>query len=248
MCNKRLSRLRHARDVCLMTLPTLATGPALFDVRPLGDRAVRVTLGTQADPGTPARLRRFCARLAAAPVPGVREWVPAYTAVTVYYDPAQIGYDALCLMLHLHWEEDSEEDGTDAPAVPDAAVVDLPVRYGGADGPDLPALAARHGLCASQVVALHAAPLYDVVLVGFLPGFPYLRGLPDILHTPRLPTPRLAVPAGSVGIGGAQTGVYPCASPGGWHLLGRTDTPLFDVSRDPPALLRAGDRVRFVPV
>jgi len=89
---------------------------------------------------------------------------------------------------------------------------------------------------------------YDVVMVGFLPGFPYLRGLPLALHTPRLATPRTLVPQGSVGIGGAQTGVYPCASPGGWHLIGRTDTPLFDIARDPPALLQAGDQVRFVPM
>ena len=219
-----------------------AAGPGAFDVRPLGDRAVRVTLGESSDPETSARLRRFCAGLALARLPGIREWVPAYLSVTVFYAPEHMDYDALCSALRT-----AAQDTPHAPALP-GLIVELPVRYGGEDGPDLARLAARHGLSVSQVIALHAAPTYEVVLVGFLPGFPYLRGLPDALHTPRLSTPRTLVPRGSVGIGGAQTGVYPCASPGGWRLIGRTDTPLFDVSRDPPALLQAGNRVRFVPL
>ncbi len=211
-------------------------------MRPLGDQAVRVTLGKVDDPETSARLRRFCAWLASASLPGVTEWAPAYTSVTVYYAPEQIGYAALCRALSRQTEQTAP-----APLLP-GRLVELPVRYGGPDGPDLPQVAERHGLTVSEVIALHAAPVYDVVLVGFLPGFPYLRGLPDALHTPRRPTPRTLVPRGSVGIGGAQTGVYPCASPGGWHLIGRTDTPLFDIARDPPARLQPGDRVRFVPL
>jgi len=211
-------------------------------VRPMGDHAVRVTLGHADDPETTARLRRFCAWLASASLPGVGEWVPAYASVTVFYAPERIGYAALCHAL-------IQGMGTPAHApVRPGSLIELPVRYGGAGGPDLVNVAHLHGLTVSQVVALHAAPVYPVVMVGFLPGFPYLHGLPDALRPPRLSTPRALVPGGSVGIGGAQTGVYPCASPGGWRLIGRTETPLFDIARDPPAVLQAGDRVRFVPL
>ncbi len=227
----------------MTTLPMFpANIPDRLDARPLGDHAVRVTLGENGDPETPARLRRFCAWLASASLPGVTEWVPAYTSVTVFYAPAQIGYTALCSAL-----SQGAGDTAHVP-VPPGRMVELPVRYGGADGPDLVNVAARHGLSLAQVIALHAAPVYDVVMVGFLPGFPYLRGLPETLHTPRLSTPRALVPPGSIGIGGTQTGVYPCAAPGGWHLIGRTETLLFDSACDPPALLQAGDRVRFVPL
>ncbi len=225
------------------TQDTPATAaPRAWDIRPLGDCAVRVTLGNAHDPAAPQRGRRFCAWLALAAVPGINEWVPAYTSVTVFYAPERIDYAAVCRALTR-----GMADLASAPASR-GRLVELPVRYGGADGPDLSSLAARHGLSALQVVSLHAGSVYEVVMVGFLPGFPYLRGLPPALHTPRLSTPRTLVPAGSVGIGGAQTGVYPCESPGGWNLVGRTDTPLFDVLRDPPALLQAGDRVRFVPL
>lgn len=224
----------------------MTTRPAiplpLFHARPLGDCAVRVALGEAHDPDTPLRLRRFCAWLASVALPGVAEWVPAYTSVTVFYAPEHISYKALCQALR-----QGAWDRTPAP-MPPGTLVELPVRYGGEGGPDLPQVAALHSLSVLEAIALHAGPVYDVVMVGFLPGFPYLRGLPLALHTPRLATPRMLVPQGSVGIGGAQTGVYPCASPGGWHLIGRTDTLLFDIARDPPALLQAGDQVRFVPV
>jgi 5-oxoprolinase (ATP-hydrolysing) subunit B len=124
----------------------------------------------------------------------------------------------------------------------------LAVRYGGEQGPDLEAAAHALKLSSAQLVRAHAAPLYEVACLGFLPGFPYLVGLPPELHLPRLAEPRLRVPAGSVGIGGAQTGVYPLASPGGWHLLGRTDQRLFDPSQTPATWLLPGDRLRFLPL
>ena len=142
------------------------------------------------------------------------------------------------------------------PYVPDAAVPrDPEVRYwdppsalyGGEDGPDLANVARHSGLTEKQVVELHASVEYVVWFLGFQPGFPYLGGLPERLAMPRHAEPRLRVPAGSVGIGGAQTGVYPLATPGGWQLLGRTPLALFDPMRQEPVLLRAGDRVRFVP-
>ncbi|MFN3751153.1 MAG: 5-oxoprolinase subunit PxpB [Thiobacillus sp.] len=123
----------------------------------------------------------------------------------------------------------------------------LRVEYGGAAGPDLAALAARAGLHPDDYISRHAAIEHRVAFLGFQPGFPYLRGLPPALQAPRRATPRARVPAGSVAVGGAYTGIYPAAGPGGWHLIGRTDATLFDPWREPPCLLAPGDRVRFVP-
>jgi KipI family sensor histidine kinase inhibitor len=136
------------------------------------------------------------------------------------------------------------------PPPPPAAPVrtrEIPVRYGGDDGPDLVDVARRVGLAEDEVVRRHREALYIVAFLGFAPGFAYLLGLPGELAVPRLEAPRTRVPAGSVGIGGRWTGVYPRATPGGWRLIGRTETVVFDPDRDPPALLAPGDRVRFVP-
>ncbi|WP_346766872.1 5-oxoprolinase subunit PxpB [Wielerella bovis] len=124
--------------------------------------------------------------------------------------------------------------------------VDIPVVYGGEFGEDLAEVAAFHGITTAEVIARHTAPTYTVFMMGFQPGFPYLGGLPENLHTPRRAVPRASVPAGSVGIGGAQTGMYPFASPGGWQIIGRTFAPLFQAAAMPPTLLNAGDTVRFV--
>ena len=137
-----------------------------------------------------------------------------------------------------------DRDPEDADASPP---IEIAVRYGGADGPDLEAVADLHGLRPADVADLHASAPYRVLFLGFAPGFGYLAGLPPSLSTPRRASPRERVPAGSVGIAGEQTAVYPLAMPGGWQLIGRTDAVLFDPTRDPPALLRPGAAVRFVP-
>lgn len=124
--------------------------------------------------------------------------------------------------------------------------VEIPVHYGGEFGEDLHYVAEYHRTTPQEIIRQHTAPLYTVFMMGFQPGFPYLGGLPDNLHTPRRDVPRTKVPAGSVGIGGSQTGIYPFASPGGWQLLGKTEMLLFDVANRPPVLLQAGDNVRFV--
>ena len=126
--------------------------------------------------------------------------------------------------------------------------MDIPVRYGGADGPDLDGVAYHAGLDADAVVRMHADAEYTVHMIGFAPGFPYLAGLPPQLATPRRASPRARVPAGSVGIAGSQTGIYPLSTPGGWRLIGRTDARLFRPAHEPPTLLAVGDRVRFVPI
>lgn len=124
--------------------------------------------------------------------------------------------------------------------------IDIPVIYGGEFGQDLYDVAKYHQTTAQHIVEMHSAPIYTVYMIGFQPGFPYLGGLPEFLHTPRRATPRTEVPAGSVGIGGAQTGIYPFSSPGGWQLIGHTKQALFDKNQEQPTLLQAGDTVRFV--
>lgn len=212
---------------------------------PLGDCGVRVLFAEEPSPRMTSAMVRFCRALEADLPLGVSEWVPAYTTVAVYYRPWQTDYDALCLALtrlvrrRLPQSLAAEDDGP--------RLVEIPVCYGGVFGPDLEDVAALHGLTPAEVIRRHCAPRYRVQFLGFLPGFAYLSGLPPGLETPRLDTPRQTVPAGAVGIGGAQTGVYPLESPGGWRILGQTPLRLFDPSREPPALLRAGDWVRFVP-
>jgi inhibitor of KinA len=173
---------------------------------------------------------------------GILNLHPAYTTVLVDFDPR--------LRSHAQVEElvlASLAAHCDAPA-PEPRRVDIPVHYGGEFGPDVGDVARHCGLTERHVIELHAASEYLVYFVGFATCFPYLGGLPPELATPRLAAPRKQVPAGSIAIGGAQAGIYPLASPGGWRLIGRTHLKLFDLSASPPPLLRMGDRIRFVPI
>lgn len=171
---------------------------------------------------------------------GVLEVIPGMNNITlILRDPQQNALDAI-ERLQRWWEESEAQ-------LPASRLVEIPVIYGGEYGPDLAVVAEHAGLTPAQVVELHSSCDYVVFFVGFQPGFPYLGGLDPRLHIPRRAEPRVTVPAGSVGIGGSQTGVYPLASPGGWQLLGQTRTALFDPLKQPPTLLRPGDSVRFVP-
>jgi KipI family sensor histidine kinase inhibitor len=220
----------------------------------LGDSAVVAHLGEPNSSRTLDRVRRLAAALKGAEIDGFTDVVPAYATVTVFYDPARFRlgeegpYEAACRAV----SRCAAAEGVEARRLPrrpaGRRVVDIPVCYGGENGPDLEAIAERAKLSPEDVVALHSAADYPVQAVGFLPGFPYLAGLPEALATPRRGTPRARVPAGSVGIGGGQTGIYPIESPGGWHLIGRTPETLFNPRADPPSLLRVGDRVRFRPI
>lgn len=211
-------------------------------IKPLGDTALRIPLGEGISPEVNRRVRAACAGLERAAIPGVVEWVPDYTAVTVHYRPHVVRFGDLCRAV------ESAIAGGETADLPASRVVTLPVHYGGEHGPDLEFVAQHHQLRIEDVIELHSAPEYLVYMIGFAPGFPYLGGLPERLATPRLEKPRLSVPKGSVGIGGSQTGVYSVDSPGGWRLIGRTPAALYDPRREPPALLEAGDRVRFRPV
>lgn len=174
----------------------------------------------------------------------VREWaavvevVPGMNNLTIVFDPMSADLESYAAELSLAW-------ANAVGARPSTREVEIPVRYGGEDGPDLERVADHAGLTVEEVVRRHSSAEYVVFFVGFQPGFAYLGNLDASLHTPRRTIPRLEVPAGSVGIGGAQTGIYPAASPGGWQLIGRTPSLLFDPMGDPPTLLQPGDRVRF---
>lgn len=171
------------------------------------------------------------------------ETVPTYCALLVIFEPHRISADRLRDILVA-----LARAIPDAPAAEAGRTVTVPVRYGGEDGPDLAAVAAHTGLTPEQIIRRHAGATYTVAMLGFAPGFAYLLGLPPELAAPRLPTPRLHVPPGSVGIAGEQTGVYTIGTPGGWCIIGRTPLPLFDPAEVEPFRLSTGDRVRFVPL
>jgi inhibitor of KinA len=181
------------------------------------------------------------------------ELVPAFASVAVHYDPARVLDSAPGERGPSAYERFAEAmqsalAGLSESALPAPREVTIPVCYGGQYGPDLADVAAAHDLTIEDVVRLHSGATYAVYMLGFAPGFAYLGGLPEAIATPRRAEPRTSVPAGSVGIGGSQTGVYPLVSPGGWQLIGRTPLQLFDARREPPTMLAAGDRVRFVPM
>ncbi|WP_442799020.1 5-oxoprolinase subunit PxpB [Pantoea vagans] len=204
----------------------------------LGERAVVLELEPPVSLESQQRIWGLNQRLQSDA--GVLEVIPGMNNITlILRDPQQSALDAI-ERLQRWWEESEAQ-------IPESRLVEIPVTYGGEHGPDLVVVAEHAALSPVQVVELHSSSDYVVFFVGFQPGFPYLGGLDPRLHIPRRAEPRVAVPAGSVGIGGSQTGVYPLASPGGWQLIGQTRTALFDPLQQPPTLLRPGDRVRFVP-
>ena len=214
---------------------------------PMGDRALVIEFGDRLDPELSARIAAAAQHLRASPPPGVLDIVPAYTTLALHYDPAVIGagttpYEALIEQVEawLHAQADAK--------LSPGRLVEIPVCYGSGVGEDLEELARQHGLTPEEVVSIHASTDYRVYLLGFVPGFAYLGDVDPRIATRRRDTPRPHVPAGSVAIGGDQTGVYPLETPGGWHLIGRTPVRMFTPESEPPCLLAAGDTVRFVPI
>ena len=210
-----------------------------------GDSAVIVRLGTDISLATHARVMELLRGLdLAAPLPGVLDLVPAYASVMVRFDPLLTAYADIERQLRLIL-------ATSRPrvrATRRGRLVRVPVEYGGAAGPDLEEVAKLSGLSPDEVVHRHSNAEYRVYFLGFQAGFPYLGGLPPELAVPRLDRPRSEVPAGSVGVAGRQTGIYPVSAPGGWRLIGRTSLRLFDSAVNPPALLRPGDLIKFEPL
>lgn len=216
-------------------------------IEPLGDQAVLLRWGDAADRAVNRHVHLMAARLNAARPPWLRDVVPAYASLAVYFDDSALPAGEPQMYVR-DWLAPLIEDVVPESGQMQLRCVDIPVCYGGEHGPDLRDVARSCGLDPDEVVRRHAQTEYLVAMLGFSPGFPYLLGLDPALAVARLATPRTCIPAGSVGIGGAQTGVYPDPSPGGWRLIGRTPLRLFDAAGDPPSRLLPGDRVRFVPI
>ena len=208
----------------------------------LGDSCISMHLGTHIDPVINVRCIALADAVEWLRVPGVRDVVPTYNAVTVHFDP--LVTDSARLTRELERLATSDLPS----AVSTNRTVEIPVVYGGDSGPDLGAVAEFAECSEEDVVRLHASRAYRVYMLGFLPGFAYMGVVDSRIAMPRLDAPRLRVVAGSVGIAASQTGIYPCDTPGGWRIIGRASTKVFDATRREPFLLRAGDSVTFVPV
>jgi inhibitor of KinA len=229
-----------------------------MNIFPLGDAAVVVELGNEINETTHQRVQMVSARLEVCSFPGMLEYVPAFTTVTVFYDPYRVAQEVEKEKKSLpsekagvspyqyvrSWLESVIAQGEEEQKKT-VRIVEIPVCYGGEFGPDLEFVAHHNGLTPEEVIQIHSGAEYLVYMIGFAPGFPYLGGMPEQIAAPRRSSPRLKIPAGSVGIAGMQTGVYSIETPGGWQLIGRTPLPLFVPENNPPTLLRAGDRIRF---
>lgn len=212
-------------------------------IRPSGDTLLLVELDAAIDPAINQRVVSLAERLQTRLGTTVRDVVPGYGAVGIHYDPLRTDVVALERAI-----VEAADESHQASESVERAIIEIPVNYGGAAGPDLEDVAAWAGCSADEVVARHSEQVYRVYMLGFVPGFAYLGRVDRRIAAPRRRAPRERVPPGSVGIAGEQTGVYPMTTPGGWQLVGRTDVVMFDAARAAPSLLRPGDRVRFVAV
>ena len=209
---------------------------------PAGDKAIAVELGDSISAVTNRRVRDLLETIESQDISGVMDLVPSYRSLLVYYDPLRVSLPQLTEQLS------ALEQNLDPVALHAPEVVEIPTLYGMEYGPDLAHVAEHNGLTPEEIIRIHSGADYLVYMMGFTPGFPYLGGMSERIATPRLRTPRIVIPAGSVGIAEQQTGVYPIESPGGWQLIGRTPVQLFDPLKDPPVIVEAGDFIRFVPI
>lgn len=207
-----------------------------------GDRALFVEFGDSIAPEINRRVRNLKLAIEKEKVSGIVETVPAYRSLLVYFDPRQTDSNVLREALSRLVQKLQEVE----PIL--ARVIEIPTVYGGEYGPDIEFVAAYNRLSVPEVVRIHTTTTYLVYMIGFVPGFPYLGGMSPQIAAPRLETPRTKIPAGSVGIAGDQTGVYPLESPGGWRLIGRTPLKLFDLNVEPPALFQTGDYLAFTNI
>ena len=206
------------------------------------DQSLLVYFGREISPHAHRQVMKLLRLMQSEPVAGIRNLHPAYCSLLVKFDALQLRHEELETILRRYLER------LENVSLPEPRQVEIPVCYGGEFGPDLREVSASRGLTPDQAIELHASATYLVYFLGFVPGFAYLGELPEGLIMPRLAAPRRKVPAGSVGIAGSQTGVYPFATPGGWRLLGRTPLRLFQPDRAELSLLSIGDRVRFAPI
>jgi inhibitor of KinA len=217
--------------------------PTSLKYFPMGDRALLVKFGDVIDLKTNRKVHVLCKAIEQAEICGVEECVPAYSSILVYYDPLKTGYEHVVFQL-----KDLEPKLNEFSEQMEFREVIVPTVYGGEFGPDLSTIAKYHELSSEEVIRIHYGTEYNVYMIGFIEGFPYMGKVPDTIATPRLQTPRIKIPAGSVGIAGNQTGIYPCESPGGWRIIGRTPLELFNPHAKQPALFQPGDHVKFKPI
>jgi len=213
-----------------------------YRIVPAGDSALIVEFEERIDPAVNARAIALADAVQGAAMAGVRDVVPTYRSVAVYFDPLRTPMDAL--VDRLHREAARASTASVEPRVP----VRIPVSYGGEFGPDLEAVAAFATLTEADVIRIHTGAVYRVFMVGFVPGFAYLGIVDSRIAMPRHATPRVRVPVGSVGIAGVQTGIYPTETPGGWQVIGRTPLKPFDPDRAEPFLMKPGDAVQFYTI
>jgi KipI family sensor histidine kinase inhibitor len=211
-------------------------------ILPAGDQAILVEFGEEIQPLLNRRIHAVARNLADRKFPGIGETVSSYCSLLVYYDPFVLSRSQAASRIEKVLRAPIAEEE------PLRTIKEVPVLYGGAWGPDLAMVAQRNNLSAEEVVKLHTAETFLVYVVGFSPGFAAMGTVPEKIRAPRLSSPRTKVPAGSVGIGGAQTGIYAVESPGGWQLIGRTPLKLFDLHSHPPSFFQAGDYARFFPI
>lgn len=210
------------------------------EIVPLGDSTLLVRLGEEIDLAVNRRVHALASLIHASSLEGVIETVPAYTTVVIHYDPVLLPF------AEIHWWALMKLEQLQDAKIGIRRQIEVPVRYGGEYGIDLEFVARYHARSVDDVIRIHTAGTYTVYMMGFTPGFPYMGKLDDAIVTPRLETPRTRVPAGTVAIGGSQTGIYPIDSPGGWRLIGHTPLRLFDAEAEDPFLFSPGDEVRFV--
>lgn len=204
-----------------------------------GDKGLLVEYGDEINPKVNHKVRAIKYALTENPLKGVEELIPTYRSLIIIYNPSQTNPTALKERLLVL------ENKIIDVKIPPPKIIKIPVCYGGDLGPDIGFVAKYHNITVDKVIELHTRPEYQIYMLGFTPGFPFLGGLPDELHTPRLETPRSKVPAGSVGIANGQTGIYSIDSPGGWQLIGRTPLKIFEQTRENPFLFEAGDKLKF---
>ncbi len=209
---------------------------------PAGDKAILMEFGNEISKEINAKIRSIVRFLEKNDIDGIEEVLPTYRSILVMYDPIKLGYDEMVKIL------DDLGNKSCLREKEKIRIVEIPTLYGGDFGPDINFVAEHNHITVDEVIRIHAATDYLVYMLGFTPGFTYLGGMSEKIAAPRLSSPRKRIPAGSVGIAGSQTGMYPSETPGGWQLIGRTPLKLYDPAKEPPVLINAGDYVRYVSI